>query len=52
MTKNEYIKYIGDGAAIPGIPARDMTKAEFMKLDVETRAIILACGLYEIRKDK
>lgn len=52
MTKNQYIKYVGNGEAIPNIPARDMKKDEFMKLPEETRAIILACGLYEVRKDK
>lgn len=41
------MKYIGDGSAIQGIPARDLT-ADEVKLYGE--AVLLASGLYEKEK--
>ena len=43
MESNEGLKYIGDGTAIIGVPARDLTAAEVSE---HGRAALLASGLY------
>jgi hypothetical protein len=45
------IKFMGDGF-IQGVPARDLTQAEFDEFDEETRALILSSQLYKIIIDK
>lgn len=42
-------KYVGDGAAIVGIPARDLSKDEVKELDKD---LIEKSGLYEKIKEK
>lgn len=41
------VRYIGDGAFWPGIPARDLTREEWDALEPEHREQILAHKLYE-----
>ena len=40
-------RYIGNGAYLVGVPARDLTVDEWAALDDETRATALALKLYE-----
>lgn len=44
------IKYIGDGAYLLGVPARDLTDKEWSQLMPEQRTAAEASGLYEIEK--
>jgi hypothetical protein len=44
---NDGLKYIGDGTAIVGVPARDLTAAE---ADQHGRAMLLMSGLYVMAK--
>ena len=44
MKKKPYLKYIGDGSYVPGIPARDLSEGE---VDQYTLEDLLATGLYE-----
>ena len=37
-------KYIGSGASLPGVPARDLTEQEALELDVK---LLLGSGLYK-----
>lgn len=39
--------YIGNGHYFPGLPARDMTDAEWSELPQEDREQALKAGLYE-----
>jgi len=41
-----YLKYIGNGSAIPGVPAKDLTKKQVENLDIK-EAALLSSGLYE-----
>lgn len=41
-------KYIGQGAFQHGIPARDITDAEFAAFTNDQRARVIACGLYKL----
>ena len=41
---NPYLRYIGDGAFLPGVPARDLTEAEVKQYAL---ADLLSSGLYE-----
>ena len=51
-TKPNDLKYIGGGYVI-GVPARDLTAAEFADLSLELQAQVLASGFYEIvRKEE
>lgn len=38
------LRYVGDGAALVGVPARDLSAAEAQQYDV---AALVASGLYE-----
>lgn len=40
------IKYVGDGAYFHGIPARDLTDAEFAALPAATQQVLLNSGIY------
>lgn len=40
------LKYVGDGTAIVGVPARDLTAEEMQALDKHLLALALASGLY------
>jgi len=45
MAKNKvFLKYIGDGAYLPGFPARDLSESEAKHYDL---VVLLATGLYE-----
>ena len=44
------VKYIGDGAFIEGVPARDMTPEEWQALEAEKRETALKLRLYRIVK--
>jgi hypothetical protein len=46
MKSNVYYQYVGNGASLANIPARDLTEAEAQAFGVK---LILASGLY--RKD-
>lgn len=41
-----------DGAFIPGVPARDLTKDEWLALDKATRDLCRATGVYELTPQK
>lgn len=41
--------YIGNGASIPDIPARDLTAEECAKLTAEQKQAMQAQGLYEFQ---
>ena len=43
------MEYIGPGY-ISGIPARDLTAAEFKALTAAQQEIVKTCGLYEVKK--
>lgn len=40
------LKYIGDGSALPGLPARDVSEAEILASGYTLKEI-LASGLYQ-----
>jgi hypothetical protein len=42
------LKYIGNGAALIAVPARDLTEEEVKKFDVDA---LLKSGLYEKEKE-
>jgi len=44
MSHDAYLVYVGHGASLPGVPARDLTKAE---VDVYGEAQLLKSRLYE-----
>lgn len=48
-----YARYTPDehGGFIPGMPARDLTRAEWLALAKETRAVCRTTGLYTLTKD-
>jgi hypothetical protein len=46
------IKYVGDGEFLSGIPARDLTEAEWESLSKEQQKAALNSGLYEKSKPK
>ena len=43
MKGNIIYKYIGNGASIAGVPARDLTEAEALECGLK---YVLSCGLY------
>lgn len=43
--------YVGAGAFIHGVPARDLTGEEWDALDIETQRVALARSLYVLRED-
>lgn len=45
-------KYLGGGEFHHGIPARDLTKADWERLTAEQRAIVAASPLYEVAETK
>lgn len=48
------VRYLGadaGGAYIEGIPARDLTAADWARVRAELRALALASGLYELMQD-
>ncbi len=45
-------KYIGTGAFIPGVPARDLTDADFQSLSEELQDAVSQSGLYSIANSK
>lgn len=48
--EREMLKYIGNGAFIPGVPARDLTADEVKQYGGEK--VLLASGIYEkIKKE-
>lgn len=44
--------YIGSGAFVMGIPARDISVEEWDAMSTETQAAIARCGLYEMAESK
>lgn len=46
------VRYIGGGTFYYGVPARDMTLAEWNGLPPDVRAAVVAAGLYEPPKMK
>lgn len=49
----EMIRYTGDGAAyVEGIPARDLTRAEWDRIRPDLQALALATGLYVVPPSK
>ncbi len=45
------LRYVGAGAWLPNIPARDLTLGDIVALEdasVASRAFLEACGLYEL----
>lgn len=49
------LRYVGDGAALPDVPGRDLSADEIKDLaarKVATKAQLLASGLYEEATDK
>lgn len=46
------VKYTTDKAYLSGIPARDMTMAEWMKIPKELRELGLEIGLYTIQREE
>lgn len=49
--KSEDLKYVGDGAYLNGVPARDLTAAEIEDRGLKV-ADLRASGLYEPAKQK
>lgn len=45
-------KYVGNGNWIAGVPARDLSRAEFEALDGDLQEAVKKCGLYELVKTK
>ena len=43
MEKSPAMRYVGNGSAIFGIPARDLTQAE---VDIHGESVLLHSGLY------
>ena len=43
-----YATYIGDGAFVNGVPARDLTKAEWDELTAEQRKAAVDLKLYRV----
>lgn len=43
-----HVRYIGGGDFLHGVPARDLTRAEWDAIDTDTQALALALGLYEL----
>ena len=39
-------RYIGDGAYLEGVPARDMTSTEWDALDKDARALLLKARIF------
>lgn len=39
-------RYIGEGAALPNVPARDLSEADVDALTIDDAAALLASGLY------
>lgn len=48
-----YARFVANehGGFVPGVPARDLTRAEWLNLDKETRATCRATGLYTLTKE-
>lgn len=46
-TSAQIAKYIGDGASIPDIPARDLSAEEVAALTPEQKEALTASGLYQ-----
>lgn len=46
IAESDVIRYIGEGAYVPGIPARNLSGAEWNELLVATRRALLAQNLY------
>ena len=44
------IKYIKPGHRLPGIPARDLTEAEWARLDKKLQTAAIHSGVYSIEK--
>ena len=44
MKTKLFLKYIGDGSYIPGIPARDLSESEAKLVNLDD---LIASGLYE-----
>ncbi len=44
--------YVGQGAFLDGVPARDLTEADFARLDEGARAAVENSGLYRPAKRK
>lgn len=40
-------RYIGDGAYLPGVPARDLTDLEWGELSADERKLALKLKIYE-----
>ena len=46
------VKYIGNGAFWPGVPARDLQNGEWEAINEDVRNILLDFKLYSIDKSK
>lgn len=43
-----YMRYVGGGDFLQGLPTRDLTRAEWDAINTDTQALVLALGLYEL----
>lgn len=50
--KAQGARYIGDGASIPGIPARDLSAEEIAALSDEQRTALVTSGLYTLTSEE
>lgn len=46
IVESDVIRYIGEGTYVPGIPARNLSGAEWDELPAATRQALLAQNLY------
>lgn len=47
MSKKIILKYIGDGSALRGVPARDLTENDIMKLTLHNVESLASSSLYK-----
>ena len=52
MAKRKRVKYIGNGAFWPGVPARDLENGEWQAIDEGLRKQLVEQKLYRIGKSK
>lgn len=42
--------YVGNGRFIHGVPARDLSEAEFAELDADLQDAVLTSGIYNVEE--
>lgn len=52
MPEEPYAKYIGEGAFVAGVPARDLTQEEWEAIPIERCKLALAAGTHVVAPDR